>query len=138
MYIQDAIDEKLSHMKGRPALCVLEKLAMLLGYHFKVTDIAHILVVYPRTIRRRIIPYGLEDAASDSDVSDNDLDSISSNFVHHNPNSRLRSLEGLLHSQGIRIQCQRVREFDESGSLWNASAIWHVSVAQKVCCTSSE
>ena len=123
MYIQDAIDEKLSHMKGRPALCILEKLAMLLGYHFKVTDIAHILVVYPRTIRRRIIPYGLEDAASDSDVSDNDLDSISSNFVHHNPNSRLRSLEGLLRSQGIRIQCQRELYLQASTNNWTQTVV---------------
>ena len=110
--IQEAIDEKkLSIMKGQPALCIPEEqLATLLGYHFKVTDIARILMVSPRTIRRRIIQYGLEDAASYSDISDNDLDSISSNFVHHNPNSGLRSLEGLLRSQGIRIQRQRVRE----------------------------
>ena len=110
--IQEAIDEKkLSHIKGRPALCIPEEqLATLLGYHFKVTDIARILMVSPRTIRRRIIQYGLEDAASYSDISDNDLDSISSNFVHHNPNSGLRSLEGVLRSQGIRIQRQRVRE----------------------------
>ena len=110
--IQEAIDEKkLSHMKGRPVLCIPEEqLAMLLGYHFKVTDIAHILMISPRTIRRRIIQYDLEDAASYSDISDNDLDSISSNFVHHNPSSGLRSLEGILRSQGIRIQRQRVRE----------------------------
>ena len=110
--IQEAIDEKkLSHMKGWPALCIPEEqLAMLLGYHFKVTDIARILIVSPRTIRRTIIQYGLEDAASYSDISDNDLDSISSNFVHQNPNSALRSLERLLRSQGIRIQRQRVRE----------------------------
>ena len=50
--IQEAIDEKkLSHMKGRPPLCIPEEqLAMLLGYRYKVSDIAHILMVSPRTI----------------------------------------------------------------------------------------
>ena len=104
--LQEAVDEKnLSHMRGRPSICIPEEqLAMLLGYHFKLTDIARVLMVSPRTIRRRIIQFGLEDAASYSDMSDSDLDSISSDFVHHKPNSGLRSLEGLLRSQGIRIQ----------------------------------
>lgn len=110
--LQEAVDEKnLSHLKGRPAICIPEEqLAMLLGYHFKVTDIARILMVSPRTIRRRIIQYGLENEASYSNISDDDLDSLSLNFVHHNPNSGLRSLEGILRSRGIRIQRQRVRE----------------------------
>ena len=48
--LQEAVDEKnLSHLKGRPAICIPEEqLAMLLGYHFKVTDIARILMVSPR------------------------------------------------------------------------------------------
>ena len=110
--LQEAVDEKnLSHLKGRPAICIPEEqLAMLLGYHFKVTDIARILMVSPRTIRRRIIQYGLENEASYSNISDDDLDSLSLNFVHHNPNSGLRSLEGILRSRGIHIQRQRVRE----------------------------
>lgn len=110
--LQEAVDEKkLSHIRGRPSICIPEEqLAMLLGFHFKVTDIARVLMVSPRTIRRRIIQYGLEETASYSDMSDGDLDSLVSDFVHHNPNSGLRSLEGLLRSQGIRIQRQRVRE----------------------------
>ena len=64
--LQEAVDEKnLSHMRGRPSICIPEEqLAMLLGYHFKLTDIARVLMVSPRTIRRRIIQFGLEDAAS--------------------------------------------------------------------------
>ena len=68
------------------------------------------LMVSPRTVRRRIIQYGLEDLATFRDISDSDLDEIASDFHHNSPNSGFRSLEGFLRSRGIRVQRERVRE----------------------------
>ena len=108
-YLVDA--ERSRHLKGRPSIPIpRDQLAVLLEYHFKVTDIARMLKVSPRTIRRRIIQYGLEGEATHSDISDTQLDEISRQFVHIHPHSGWRSYEGFLLSNNLRIQQTRVRE----------------------------
>ena len=110
--LQSEMDqERLKHVKGRPQIYIPEdQLVLLLDHHFKLTDIAHMLMVSPRTVRRRVIQYGLENVATFSDISDSDLDKLTSDFHHDNPNSGLRSLEGYLRSRRIHIQRERVRE----------------------------
>ena len=64
----------------------------------------------PRTIRRRIIQYGLEDAASHSSMPDTQLDEITRSFVYQHPHGGRRSYAGYLRSLGFHIQQRRIRE----------------------------
>ena len=66
--------------------------------------------VSPRTIRRRISQYGLDEDISFSVVSDTQLDMITEQFVETHPHSGQRSLEGFLRGLGLRIQHNRLRE----------------------------
>lgn len=101
----------LSQSRGRPAFDITEtQLALFLDHHFKICDIARLLNVSARTIRRRIIQFGLEDVASYSTMSDAELDEITRDFVHQHPHSGRRSYAGYLRSRGFRIQQQRIRE----------------------------
>ena len=98
-------------VKGRREIRISEDhLAVLLEQHFAVSTIANMFRVSPRTIRRRILEYGLDEAQSFSNISDDQLDTIVHHFVGTHPNSGQRSLEGFLRSFGLRIQRQRIRD----------------------------
>ena len=102
------------HVTGRPQIAISEdQLAGLMELHFSNRDIANLFHVSPRTIRRRIIQFGLEDHSDYSDINDTSLDAITTQFVFHHPNSGEKSFSGFLRSLGLRIQRYRVRE-----SLW--------------------
>ena len=97
-------------IKGRPTIAIPEdQLVMLLQNHYNITDIASLLQVSPRTIRRRIIQYGLEDVASYSSINDSEVDEIAKQFVHEHPNSGQKSFEGYLRSYGLKLQRSRIR-----------------------------
>ena len=57
--VQAAVDQStVQHRRGRPAIDIPEEqLEMLLEHHFTEADIARMMQVSPRTIRRRIIQY---------------------------------------------------------------------------------
>ena len=100
-----------SGLRGRPQVSISqEQLTTLLEMQFSNRDIASLLNVSPRTVRRRIIQYGLEDEVSYSRMSDAMLDSITEQFVRDHPNSGETSLSGFLRSLGLRVQRYRVRE----------------------------
>ena len=63
-----------------------------------------------RTIRRRVVQYGLDEMTSYSDLADGALDEITRLFVRTHPNSGGRSLAGFLRGMGLKIQWKRVRE----------------------------
>ena len=113
--IQIIVDEQHRlHVRGRPQIAITEdQLAGLMELHFSNRDIANLFHVSPRTIRRRIIQFGLEDHSDYSDINDTSLDAITTQFVFHHPNSGERSFSGFLRSLGLRIQRYRMRE-----SLW--------------------
>ena len=110
--VQNRLDAQNSRQtRGRPTINIPEEqLELLLEHHFQVSDIARLLNVSPRTIRRRIIQYGLEGIASHSCLSDLQLDDITRSYVHQNPHCGRRSYDGLLRSNGLRIQQRRIRE----------------------------
>ena len=64
--VQNHVDEGyLWHVKGRPQIPIgEEQLVTLLELPFPNVDIATMLQVSPRTVRRRIIQYGLQEEAS--------------------------------------------------------------------------
>ena len=82
----------------------------LLELHFSNVEIAKMLQVSPRTIRRRILQYGLQEDAEFSMLSDTDLDTITRRYVDTRPNSGERSLDGYLRGLGLKIQRSRVRD----------------------------
>ena len=103
-------DFRRHRLRGRPQIPVSQdQLTLLLEMQFSNRDIALMLNVSPRTIRRRVIQYGLEDDIN-SDMSDATLDALTQQFVHAHPNSGETSLSGYLRSLGLRIQRYRVRE----------------------------
>ena len=110
--VQAAIDqERVRQRRGRPSIDIPEEqLEMLLEQHFTEADIARMLQVSPRTIRRRIIQYGLENITAYSDVSDSELDEITTHFVQSHPYCGKNSYQGFLRSAGMHVQQSRVRE----------------------------
>lgn len=96
--------------RGRPQLHIDEsQLSLLLSFQFSCVDIANMLQVSPRTIRRRIIQYDLEESASFSGISDTELNRVAAEFVHAYPNGGQRTFEGYLRGRGIIIQRRRIR-----------------------------
>ena len=110
--VQEEVDRRrLGQRRGRPTIDIPEDhLAMLLENHLSIADIARMLHVSSRTIRRRVLQYGLEGFTAYSDLSDSELDEITAQFVHRNPYSGRVSYQGFLRSAGLRIQQARVRE----------------------------
>ena len=104
--VQGLLDaEYVSQSRGRPSIDIPEEqLTLLLNHHFWVADIAHLLNVSPRTIRNRIIQYGLKDAASHSSMPDTQLDEITRSYVYQHTHDGRRSYEGYLRSLGFHIQ----------------------------------
>lgn len=95
---------------GRPKIYIPEEqLVFLLEQNFKIKDIAHMFLVSPRTISRRIELYGLQAVSAYTDLSDNQLDDLADIFLNHNPNGGFKSFEGFLRSQGFKIQRSRIR-----------------------------
>ena len=110
--VQELFDEShIRRVKGRPKIGISEdQLVSLLELQFSNTGIARLLHVSPRTIRRRIIEYGLEEGVVFSGMDDNNLNAITKQFVDMNPNSGERSLVGFLRGRGLRVQRARVRK----------------------------
>ena len=115
--VQNLVDEHHrlhTRMRGRPLISITEdQLSGLMELHFSNRDIANLLHVSPRTIRRRIIQFGLEEQSAYSKINDSSLDAFTQQFVNHHPHSGERSFTGFLRSQGLRIQRWRARD-----SLW--------------------
>ena len=96
--------------KGRPRIQIDEnQLSLLLLFRFSCVDIADMLKVSPKTIRR-IVQYGLEESASYSSISDTELHSITAEFVHTHPYGGQRTFEGYLQGRGLNVQRRRIRE----------------------------
>ena len=97
--------------RGCPQIQIDEnQLSLLLSFRFSCVDIANMLKVSPKTIRRRIVQYGLEESASYSSISDTELHAITAEFVHTRPNGGQRTFERNLRRRGLNVQRRRIRE----------------------------
>ena len=67
-----------------------------------------------RTIERRMRQNGINPRERYSSISDGDLQEYVSSIALHNPNLGERSVDGILRSQGIIVQRQRLRD-----TLWS-------------------
>ena len=78
-----------------------EQLLSLLELQFSDCDMADLLQVSPRTIRRRIVRFGLQEYVSFSEIDCLELDAITSQFVHTHPNSGVTLFAGFLRWLGV-------------------------------------
>ena len=100
-----------TRQRGRPQIPIYEEqIRCLLELQFSTGQIASLLHVSTRTIRRRIIQYGLQEELSFSMIDDTSLDAITEQFIDTHPNSGQKSLAGFFRSNGLRVQRCRVRE----------------------------
>ena len=56
---------------------------MLLEHRFSIADTARMMGVSARTIRRRVLQYGLESFTAYSMLTDHQLDKVTAQFVHN-------------------------------------------------------
>lgn len=110
--VQDYLDQVYRlRMRGRRRISIsFEQLVELLELQFSNRDIACLFNVSPRTIRRRIIEYGLDNICGFSEISDQSLDTLVQQFVDEHPFSGQRSIHGYIRSLGLKIQRCRIRE----------------------------
>ena len=110
--IEDMIQRESQRCtRGRPTICVTEpQLRNLLELHFSQVEIASLFGCSARTVRRRILEYGLQEIIEYSIINDEDLDEIVSTFVADFPCAGQKTLAGYLSSHGYHIQRWRIRE----------------------------
>ena len=136
---------------GRPRFHIpRNQLAYLLEKQFSVPQIANILQVSVRTVRRRMTEYDLSVHALYSDLTDQELEWIIRDIQSHFPTCGNRQMMGHLLTRGIRIQQYRVREMqrqvDPAGSVMRQlrtinrrqyqvngpRALWHIDGNHKL------
>lgn len=89
--------------RGRPSWNISEdQLKYLLEYNFTVREIAALFGVSYRTIRRRMAENSLSVRMSYSDISDDELRRVVTEFTEQFPNSGIKSVSGYLRSVGLR------------------------------------
>ena len=109
--IEDEMQRDNRRCRGRPTIRITAiELRHLLELHFSQVEIARLFGCSARTIRRRIVEYGLHDIIEYSSISNQDLDQIVTNFVADFPCAGQKTLDGHLHSQGYHIQRWRICE----------------------------
>ena len=97
--------------EGRPRLNIpRNQLAYMLERRFTAPQIAGILRVSVRTIRRRMSEYELSVHALYSQLTDHELDVLVSDIQTQFPTCGNRQMQGHLLARGIRVQQHQVRE----------------------------
>lgn len=94
--------------KGRPKLTVSRKqLRFLLDANFRQNDIASLLRCSTKTISRRMKEFDL--TMQGTQITDNDLDDITVEYVKRFPNAGQKSYIAFLSQQGLHIPREMVR-----------------------------
>jgi len=100
-----------TNRRGRPAFEITKSLLeYFLENNFKGTNIADILGVSLRTLRRRMSLYNLSSSASYTAITDSELDAKLLDFISIFPNTGYRCMDGLLKSNDIKVSQIRLRE----------------------------
>ena len=103
--------ERNLRSRGRPAIVItVSELRNLLELQFTQAEIGRLFCCSPRTVRRRMLQYGLEALTHLTDFSDRLLDDMVAHFVASFPTAGQKTVEGHLISQGYRIQRWRIRD----------------------------
>lgn len=103
--------QKQNRCRGRPIICIKEsELKYLLELRFTQVQISKLFGCSARTVRRRILEYGLQGVLRFSDMNDDALDEVVTKFVIDFPCAGQKTLSGYLQSKGIHIQRWRIRD----------------------------
>ena len=98
-------------VQGRPRLDISDpQLQFLCSNDFSLKDMAHMLNCSVRTVQRRLQELGCERRQRYSTLSNADLDQQVMNIHSRHPDSGYRIIEGVLRSEGVLIQRERVRQ----------------------------
>ena len=98
-------------MVGRPRLEIsCEQLSFLIENRFSVPQIADMVGVSVRTIRRRMSEFGLLISAQYANITDVELDGMVREVQCQFPMCGNRQMQGHLLARGYRLQQSRVRE----------------------------
>ena len=118
--LQDSqLDEQQSRMPatlhsgsvGRPKFDIpQQQLSFLVESGFTGPQIASILGVSLRTVRRRMVDYGLSMSDEYADILDSDLEHLVMEIKAEFPTCGQKQMMGHLKSRGYRVQQVRVRE----------------------------
>ena len=96
---------------GRPRYDIRSAtLEFLIENRFTAPQIADVLCVSVRTVRRRMSEYGLSIRATFTSISEQELDAVVAGIQQQFPLCGNRQMQGHLIAQGLRIQQGRVRE----------------------------
>ena len=96
---------------GRPRYDVsISALECLIYSGFTVPQIAEVLRLSVRTVRRRMSEYGISIRTTYTTVSDQELDSVVRAIQREFGLCGNRQMQGHLRAQGLRVQQSRVRE----------------------------
>ena len=136
---------------GRPRFDIPRtQLAWLLEKRFTVPQIADILGVSVRTVRRRMSVYDLSVRELYSQLTDQQLDEIVMEVQNQFPTCGNRQMQGHLLARGLRVQQHRIREsqrrIDPCGSIMRRlrainrrqyrvngpGALWHIDGNHKL------
>ncbi len=90
-------------VEGCNSVMSREQFQFLLERKFKADDIAKIFSVSKRTVRRRMMEYGLSVRQTYSAIPDEELRRQISEYISHCPNAGTRTVTGHLSSKGIRL-----------------------------------
>ena len=113
--LMNEIESNARRSKGRPTIPINEShIRFYLDYNFTIKQISDLFGCSRRTIERRMRQAGINPNERYSSISDHDLQELVSSVTLHNPNLGERSVDGILRSQGIFVQRQRLRD-----TLWS-------------------
>lgn len=109
-------------LAGRPSFEIpREQITVLIESQFTVPQIADLIGVSVRTVYRRMSRYGLSVSSTYSELTDEELDAITSDIHKEFPTCGSKQMSGHLLSRGIRVQQNRIREsihrIDPEGSV---------------------
>ena len=114
-FLMNMVETNGRRPRGRPAIPIREShIRLYLDYNFSIKQIANLFGCSRRTIERRIRQTGINVHERYSSISDHELHELVGSVTFNNPNLGERSVDGILRSQGIVIQRQRLRD-----ALWS-------------------
>jgi hypothetical protein len=96
---------------GRPRFEIpSQQISLLIESQFTAPQIADLIGISVRTLYRRMSLYGLSIRSTYSELTDQELDDITSDVHQEFPMCGSKQMMGHLTSRGIRVQQSRVRE----------------------------
>ena len=100
----------ISGQRGRPSIILSpSQILFLREKHFRWIDIAKLLGISSRTLRRKVVEMGIDDS-NFSAISDDELKNVMRSIQETTPNIGQSRMMGALRSRGICVQRWKVRE----------------------------